>query len=152
MISLSEFFKEYYSTFVYVKQRDEDMKLDPVIMYNNQLVFCCFIQRTRVWYEFNMMKPEVIAINANSIIDKYVPLTKDDINNLMHLLIEEGMWNDIINAFKIWNEDPDFEDVGYPKEVINSIPSSPPDYRLIWENGYTGKEDINFITTPEDYG
>lgn len=44
---------------------------------------------------------------------------------------------------------PNSDELRYHQEAIDNIPNNPPDYRLIWENGYTGKEDIKFITTDD---
>lgn len=104
-------------------------------------------------YIFNMLKPEVAAINK--WFEPYIPLTIDDIELLMDGLANKGFWNKCIDMFNIFvDTDDNYEkDDGtrlYTYEMIKSIPSTPPDYRLIWENGYTGKEDDDFVSY--DYG
>ena len=114
----------------------------PAVMENCDYVFEFGNHSRYTGYYFNMLKPEVYAIDCDP---PYIPLSSEDIDILMDILINENAWNEIIDFYKEWIVSSD----GCPDTrfytTIDPIPLTPPDYHLIWQNGYTGKEDISMI-------
>jgi hypothetical protein len=104
----------------------------------------------QICYIFDMTKPELFCANT-FMAPLYTPLSKEDIKLIMTGLIDDGLWNVLIGYFKWWmSTDENYElDNGnklYPEESLKEIPPIPPDYNLIWNNGYTGKEDYLFVS------
>lgn len=152
MISAELFYNKYWDSLP-VARTDKFSISIMTTMNSDFLFYVNFFGRYHA-YIFNMVKPEVIAINK-WFEPKYISLTKDDIELIMDGLINKGFWDGCIDMFNNFIDSIDNckkEDGTklYTCEMLKSIPDTPPDYRLIWENGYTGKEDDDFVSY--DYG
>lgn len=152
MISAESFYNKYWDSIPFAKT--DKFSIMAMMTMKSEFLFCInFFDRYHA-YIFNMLKPEVVAINK-WLEPKYIPLTKNDIELIIDGLINKGFWKECINQFDWWI-DSDNNPTGssgskmYSLDSINRIPKIPPDYRLIWENGYTGKEDDDFVSY--DYG
>lgn len=148
MISAESFYNKYWDSVPFAKT--DKFSIMTMMTMKSEFLFCInFFGRYHA-YIFNMLKPEVVAVNK-WLEPKYIPLTINDIELIMDGLINKGFWKECIEQFELWinSTDNPTEDDGsrmYPLNSINIIPETPPDYRLIWKNGYTGKEDDNFIS------
>ncbi len=151
MISAEKFYKKYYDSFPFAKT--DKFGISVVMTDNADFLFgIVFFERYHL-YIFDMLKPEVVAINK-WYEPKYIPLSKNDIELIMDGLINKHFWEGLIERYKNHIDTTDNLDMNdnpiYTLESLNKIPATPPDYRLIWENGYTGEEDYDF--TSYDYG
>lgn len=152
MKSAEAFYTRYWDNVPFAKT--DDFSISAVMTMDSEFLFWInFFGRYHA-YIFNMLKPEVIAINK-WFEPKYIPLTINDIELIMDGLINKEFWNKCIEQFEWWidSDNNPTEDNGsrmYPLDSLDKIPNTPPDYRLIWKNGYTGKEDDDFVSY--DYG
>ena len=142
MINSIQFFNDNYYSKLSVPNKVHDGKsVFIAIMTNNEYIFGFYIRERYTIYYFNMLKPEVYAIDCDP---PYIPLSNEDIDILMDKLIKDGIWEKLIEEYQKWIDDPDDPSNRF-YTTIDPIPLTPPDYHLIWENGYTGKEDISMI-------
>lgn len=146
MISIQDYYKMYRDS-IPIHNPDKNIMnycLIANIIDNGDYVFNYSIYGRYHMYLFDMFKPEIYAIN---IFDEkqYIPVSKDEIEKLMDGLINRNLWEEIINTYRCYIDTPENLDINdnpiYTMDTLNKIPNTPPDYRLIWENGYTGKED-----------
>lgn len=146
MISIQDYYKIYRDSIPIHNPDKNTMNycLIANMLDNGNYVFNYNIYGRYHMYLFNMLKPEIYAIN---IFDEkqYIPLSKDEVDKLIDGLINRNLWKEIIDMYRWYIETPENLDINdnqiYTLDSLNKISDTPPDYKLIWENGYTGNED-----------
>lgn len=123
MITLDEFYDEYnYSALPMKIHPNDSVRIFPTLTNTGDCIFGYNIGIKDTCLFLNMQKPEIYAAESMNF-------DKSDIDLLMHLLVDEGIWTEMIDVMKNHMEN-------FPDECVydlSGIPDTPPDYTKILE-------------------